>query len=86
MDKLMIGLTAYMRVFNIERPHQSLGYQTPDQVYRTGIGGGAIIVYKVGGTLVEPCVALCSTTDSTSTETETMPKEKPGSAVRLHAR
>jgi putative transposase len=29
-----------------ERPHQSLGYQTPICVYRSGIGGGALFVDK----------------------------------------
>jgi putative transposase len=42
MGELMVGMAAYMDFFNAERPHQSLAYQTPDQVYRTGIGGGAI--------------------------------------------
>ncbi|AIA56628.1 hypothetical protein Acaty_m0055 (plasmid) [Acidithiobacillus caldus ATCC 51756] len=31
---------------NTLRPHQSLGYATPDLVYRTGRGGGACIVDK----------------------------------------
>lgn len=30
----------------LERPHQSLGNLTPDVVYRTAIGGGAMIVDK----------------------------------------
>jgi putative transposase len=42
MGELMVGMAAYMDFFNAERPHQSLAYQTPDQMYRTGIGGGAI--------------------------------------------
>ena len=36
--------------YNTERPHQSLGYDTPDQVYRTGSGGGARIVDKFSAT------------------------------------
>jgi putative transposase len=48
MGELMIGLTAYMDFFNAERPHQSLAYETPDQVYRTGVGGGAMILDKFG--------------------------------------
>ena len=27
------GLTRYLRFFNEERPHQSLGYRTPSEVY-----------------------------------------------------
>jgi putative transposase len=48
MGELMVGMAAYMSFFNAERPHQSLGYKTPEQVYRTGIGGGAIILDKYG--------------------------------------
>ena len=36
MSELLIGLTEYFVLYNTERPHQSLGYDTPDQVYRTG--------------------------------------------------
>jgi len=40
---VLIGLTDYFAFYNGERPHQSLGYCTPDVVYRTGNGGGASI-------------------------------------------
>lgn len=43
---LMVGLTEYFAFYNEERPHQSLGNQTPAQTYRTGQGGGAMIVDK----------------------------------------
>ena len=46
MGELMIGLAQYFVFYNGERPHQSLSYQTPEQVYTTGQGGGAIIVDK----------------------------------------
>jgi len=46
MSELLIGLTEYFVLYNTERPHQSLGYDTPDQVYRTASGGGARIVDK----------------------------------------
>ncbi len=36
----------YFVYYNSERSHQSLGYQTPDRVYETGTGGGALIVDK----------------------------------------
>ena len=48
MAELMVGLAQYFAFYNAERPHQSLGYQTPDQVYRDGIGGGALIVDRFG--------------------------------------
>jgi putative transposase len=70
MGELMVGLAAYMSFYNAERPHQSLGYRTPDQVYRSGMGGGALILDKFGAALVEPSVALRSTTDSTSAREE----------------
>ena len=44
MAELTVGLAQYFAFYNAERPHQSLGYQTPDQVYRDGVGGGALIV------------------------------------------
>jgi putative transposase len=34
------GLTAYFRFYDEERPHQSLGYRTPGEVYRAGARGG----------------------------------------------
>jgi putative transposase len=52
MGELMVGLTAYMTFFNTERPHQALGYATPDLVYQTGVGGGAMILDKYGRGIV----------------------------------
>ena len=43
MAELTLGLTEYFAFYNNERPHQSLGYQTPAAVYPTGQGGGASI-------------------------------------------
>jgi putative transposase len=43
---LIAGLTEYFLFYNTVRPHQALGYCTPDEVYRTGVGGGARIVDK----------------------------------------
>lgn len=48
MAELVAGLAQYFAFYNAERPHQSLGYQTPISVYRSGIGGGALIVDKYG--------------------------------------
>ncbi|VVE85958.1 hypothetical protein PSP31121_05592 [Pandoraea sputorum] len=37
-------LTQYFAFYNTQRPHQALGYQTPEHVHSTGVGGGALIV------------------------------------------
>ena len=44
MPELLVGLAEYFIFYNDERFHQALGYKTPNQVYRTGDGGGAKIV------------------------------------------
>ncbi|ABI59960.1 hypothetical protein Neut_1721 [Nitrosomonas eutropha C91] len=73
MPELLIGLTEYFVLYNTERPHQSLGYDTPDQVYRTASGGGARIVDKY------------SEKEKSHTEVETKKEtENRGSAVPLH--
>lgn len=46
LPALLIGLAAYFRFYNTQRPHQSLKYMTPEQVYRTAVGGGAKILDK----------------------------------------
>lgn len=46
MGELRIGLTKYFSFYNAERMHQSLANQTPDAVYASGMGGGALIVDK----------------------------------------
>ena len=61
MGELMVGLSKYFAFYNGERPHQSLGNVTPDVVYQTGRGGGAMIVDKFGGVGEEPPVPLRST-------------------------
>jgi putative transposase len=37
VPELEAGLTAYFQFYDEERPHQSLGYQTPGEVHRAGI-------------------------------------------------
>lgn len=44
MKELIRGLTNYFGFYNRERPHQSLDYHTPHEVYKTGLYGGATIV------------------------------------------
>jgi putative transposase len=46
VTELLLGLTDYFVFYNTARFHQSLDYQTPDEVYRTASGGGARIVDK----------------------------------------
>ena len=45
IPELESGLTAYFRFYDEERPHQSLDYQTPGEVYRAGTRRGL----SVGG-------------------------------------
>lgn len=51
--ELTVGLAQYFAFYNAERPHQGLGYETPDQVYRAGVGGGALIIDKFGDAVLE---------------------------------
>ena len=53
MGELVIGLAAYFAFYNEERPHQSLANRTPDAVYQTASGGGAMILEKYGDSLPE---------------------------------
>ncbi len=46
MRGLTLGLTEYFTFYNQERPHQSLANQTPDRVYESAQGGGAMILEK----------------------------------------
>ena len=72
ISELLIGLTKYFLFYNSERPHQSLGYDIPDEVYRTASGGGARIVDK-----------YTNEKEKTETKKET---ENRGSAVPLHVK
>lgn len=40
------GLRDYFQFYSAERLHQALGCQTPDKVYASAVGGGAMIVEK----------------------------------------
>jgi putative transposase len=75
MGELQAGLTEYFLLYNGERPHQSLGNKTPDVVYQTGIGGGAMIVDKFPRAEGEPSVPRRSTEGSPSAEAT--PEAKP---------
>ncbi|MFX1671662.1 IS3 family transposase [Paraburkholderia sp. A2WS-5] len=58
MAELLVGLSEYFAFYNTERPLQSLGYRTPDEVYRSGCGGGANIADKYGGAQQESGVKM----------------------------
>ena len=68
MGELTVGLAKYFVFHNGERPHQSLGYKTPDVVYQTAVGGGAVIVDKFGGAVEETPVPLRSTVVSSTAD------------------
>ena len=44
--EMMRGFAEYFQFYSIGRPHQSLGYKTPDEAYESSIGGGARIIDK----------------------------------------
>ena len=54
VPELIAGLSDYFSFYNTQRPHQALGYRTPDEVYRTGSGGGARIVDKFNKKAEQP--------------------------------
>ena len=49
MREVRAGLKEYFQFYKGARPHQALGYQTPEQVYLSGQGGGARILDKFSG-------------------------------------
>ena len=61
MIELTVGLAEYFTFYNSERPHQSLGQKTPDVVYKTAMGGGAVIVDKYPRAIAGTPVPLRST-------------------------
>lgn len=85
MGELMVGLTEYFAFYNGERPHQALGNQTPDTVYRTASGGGAVIVDRYGRSATEEAPEPSRSTAHGATDEEekevtakTKAKAKPG--------
>ncbi len=85
MGELMVGLAKYFAFYNGERPHQALGHKTPDVVYRTATGGGAMILDKFGGALEQPppvplrSTGGCSSAEASSEATaNTKTKATPG--------
>lgn len=89
MTELAAGLKEYFDFYNNERPHQSLDYKTPDVVYRTAMGGGAVIVDKYPLEVESPSpVPLRSTGDGDSTsseptQTEVIPGQRRAAAFEV---
>ena len=56
--KARVGINAYLEFYNRRRPHQSLGYRTPAQVYQKGQAEKRVAAQEPGLTsgLVEPSV------------------------------
>jgi putative transposase len=83
MGELLIGLTKYFVFYNVERPHQSLGNQTPQEVHKTSSGGGAMIVDKYRTTERLPVALRSSGTafEEVKIENESaIPNAKTGAA------
>lgn len=57
MGQLWAGLTEFFAHYNSDRPHQSLGYLSPDTVYFAARGGGACIPDRFGELNREPAMA-----------------------------
>jgi putative transposase len=59
ITELTVGLAKYFAFYNVERAHHALGYKTPDEVYRSSVGGGgALIIDKYGDVAAQtkqPC-------------------------------
>ena len=80
MGELLIGLTEYFYFYNTKRPHQSLENKTPDVVYRTAIGGGAMILDKYPRTEKEKNseAATAGPAPISDVKTDEKVKAKPG--------
>lgn len=74
MGELLTGLRQYFAFYNGQRMHQALQYSTPDEVYASASGGGALIVDKFPRPPVEQPVALRCTGSSTGKETGSQAK------------
>ncbi len=90
VSELLIGLTQYFVFYNAERPHQSLCNKTPDEVYASCVGGGALILEKYPRKEEELPVPLCSTGSSSDHTKDQKTQLKPGqrrpAAVEIECR
>ena len=44
LDELYAGLTRYFHYYTTQRPHQKLGYKTPEKVYAQGVGESEVVL------------------------------------------
>ena len=86
MGELLLGLTDYFAFYNSERPHQSLANKTPDVVYRSAIGGGAMIVDKFGGAVEGTPAPLRSTGDSSTAKASAEATTKSKTTAKSEAK
>lgn len=89
MGDLLVGLSKYFAFYNEDRPHQSLGYRTPDAVYKAAQGGGALIIDKYPGPAKTASIALRSTEgtfDKEGTSSLNTKTKNRGSAVQLYVK
>jgi putative transposase len=86
MGELLLGLSRYFAFYNTERPHQALGNKTPEEVYRTAAGGGAMIVDKFGDVARQSPVPLRSTGDCLATTTESKTESRAESKASSQAK
>jgi putative transposase len=77
MPDLMMGLTHYFLFYNNERRHQSLDYVTPDVVYQTGVGGGAMIVDKFGDASESTSSVPLRSTEDVDSDAEELGQRHP---------
>ena len=61
ISELQAGLRQYFDFYNFERPHQSLGYKSPEFIYKSATGGGAMILNKFAPAVPAPSAPLRST-------------------------
>jgi putative transposase len=78
MAELTVGLAQYFAFYNEKRPHQSLSYQTPSQVYMSAKGGGALIVDKYRSKDDDTALPGAATGEKTSPAAK---KEQDGAAL-----
>ena len=77
LPELLLGLTEYFAFYNGERPHQGLGYRTPEAVYGSGEGGGARIADRFGLAAGPSTAPLRSAVDGPAAE----PGQRQGAAI-----
>lgn len=73
VSELLLGLSDYFVLYNSQRPHQALQYKTPDVVYASGIGGGALIVDKYGEKNSPADLGFCQKPSSQSADAVPVP-------------